>query len=737
MNELPKTYNPAEHEAALYEKWEKSGGFAPSDAKETFTIVMPPPNVTGTLHLGHAVMLALEDILVRYHRMKGEATLWLPGLDHAAIATQNVVERKLKKENLPGRRTRHELGRDAFLREVEIFVEASKIRITEQIRRLGASCDWSRLAYTLDEPRSGAVQHMFMAMYEAGLLYRGDRIVHWCPRCHSTLADDEVEYEERKTKFYYFRYGPVVIGTARPETKFADKVIVVHPDDHRYQQLIGTEFDVDWIEGTVRARVIADPAVDPTFGTGAMTITPAHSFEDYELAQKYDVPVTLIIDEDGRLTQAAGSFTGQKARDARDEIVARLAEKGLVERIDDNYLHNLSVCYRCGTPVEPLPKRQWFMAVNKPYRDGKSLKDFAKEAVTAGTIHILPDYQAKNYLHWMANLRDWCVSRQIWFGHRLPVWYKRAEEGKQKTDDREEIHVGLEAPASDGWVQDEDTLDTWFSSGMWTFSTLGWPKKTKDLARFHPTSVLETGYDILFFWIARMVLMTEFALHEIPFRTVYLHGLVRDMHGKKMSKSLGNAIDPLDMVEKYGADAVRLALFIGTAAGTDMRLNEAKIAGYRNFANKVWNAARFVRLRLLDAPFTGLEEQPPESVQLTAVDEEILAELAVIARTTAAKIEAFDFNHAGEDLYHYFWHRFADQILEEQKARLANPEERAAAQFVLLKILTTCLKLLHPFMPFVTEAIWQYLPAAKEEPMLMTAQWPTSQKSKVRSQKSE
>jgi valyl-tRNA synthetase len=783
MQSLLSQYKACDHEDEIYKKWEESGAFSPSSTSyklqatsSSFSLVMPPPNATGTLHIGHAVMLAIEDIMVRYHRMKGEATVWIPGTDHAAIATQTTVEKKLLKES--GKR-RSDLGRENFLQEVEKFVAASQERIKLQIRKMGASCDWSREAYTLDEQRSLAVRTAFKMLYDKGLIYRGERVVNWCPRCQSTLADDEVEYKEEKTPFYYFKYGPVIIGTARPETKFQDKTIVVNPEDARYKHLIGTKFEVEWIEGKVMANVIADPAVDLSFGTGAMTITPAHSFEDFELARKHALPVTLIIDEFGKLTPAAGSFAGQKARAAREEIVAKLRAKGLVEKIDENYIHNLSVCYRCGSPIEPLPKLQWFIDVNKEFKFENSLtgsdplkgrtlregitglktgekvtlKKLMSQVVETGQIKIIPDYHLKIYFEWIKNLRDWCISRQIWFGHRVPVWYR--------TNRSNTTYVGVEPPEGEGWEQDPDTLDTWFSSGLWTFSTLGWPaavaevksqisnlknirKPTSDLSMFHPTSVLETGYDILFFWIARMILMSTALLGEIPFRTVYLHGLVRDMQGRKMSKSLGNGIDPLDMVAKYGADAVRLSLFVGTAAGTDVKLNEQKIAGYRNFANKIWNASRFVLMNLDRV-------RPSEGRTLKESDQKILTELQEVVRDVTASLEKFDFNHAADRAYHYFWHTFCDKIIEEMKPRIGkepgtaryktwhdsktSPQgggmpgfipdsaDRQAAQYILYTVLITCLKLLHPFMPFVTEAVWGEVP--KPAPgLLISEKWP-------------
>lgn len=714
LKQVPSAYVAAEHESKLYELWEKSGFFnpdtLPGERTEAFSMVMPPPNVTGTLHVGHAVMLALQDILTRYNRMKGKKALWIPGLDHAAIATQNVVEKKLKKENIKGRSSRHDLGREAFLKEVESFVEATRDRIITQIRAMGASCDWSRLAYTLDEPRTKAVRTMFKSMYDAGVLYRGNRIVNWCPRCQSTLADDEVVHKDQDASLYTFTYAkdfPIAIATTRPETKLGDTGVAVHPSDPRYAALVGKTYSVQFAGQPLEIQVIADATVDPAFGTGAVGLTPAHSAIDADMAEKHGLPSRQVISERATMMNVQAAFDGKKTIEARVAVVEWLRAEGLLQK-EEKIQNNLSVCYRCDTAIEPLPKLQWFVAVSKPFRDGKSLKDLMLAAVTSGGVQIIPERFEKNYHHWIANLRDWCISRQIWFGHRLPVYYKG-----------DEVHVG-ENPG-DGWTQDPDTLDTWFSSGMWTFSTLGWPEKTKDLETFHPTTVLETGYDILFFWIARMILMSEFALGEIPFKFVYLHGLVRDMSGRKMSKSLGNIIDPLDMVAKYGADAVRLALFIGTAAGTDTKLNEQKIAGYRNFANKIWNASRFVVMNLGGQTVEHvLTAKPP----LSAGSHAVLAELDATIKEVTKNLEAFDFNHAGDALYHYFWHTFADKIIEQAKEPLKKESEQAEARYVLVTVLTTCLKALHPFMPFVTEAVWQTIIPRESKTLLMVESWP-------------
>ncbi len=755
MLEISKAYNPKEVEDKIYEKWEKSGYFNPDNlpcqvdkkCKGIFSILMPPPNVTGTLHIGHAVMLALEDIMVRYHRMRKDKTLWLPGTDHAAIATQNVVEKKLKKEK--GLR-RHDLGREKFLEEVEKFIQASKDRIHLQIRKMGASCDWSREAYTLDEPRSKAVRTAFKILYDKGLIYRGSRIVNWCPHCSSTLADDEVEYKAQKAKFYTFKYSkdfPFPIATTRPETKLGDTAVAVNPNDGRYKKYIGKTYEVDFVGIPLKLKIIADKSIDPTFGTGALGVTPAHSMVDWLMAEKNNLQIVKVIDEQGRIMPGFAEYSGKTTIEAREIIIKKLRESGLIEK-EEEIENNLSLCYRCGTPVEPLPSLQWFIDVDKPFKfsaskhsplvgvkDGQevTLKFLMEHVVKSGQIKIIPEHFTKVYFEWINNLRDWCISRQIWFGHRIPVYYcdkcKDVDISKFNVQDSkfkitiQNSKLGIvsvdelkKCPFCDGQLeQDPDTLDTWFSSGLWTFSTLGWPEKTSDFEVFHPTSVLETGYDILFFWIARMILMSTALLGEIPFRVVYLHGLVRDMQGRKMSKSLGNVIDPLDMILKYGADAVRVSLFIGTSAGTDVKLNEQKIAGYRNFANKIWNAARFVLMNL-----DGIPNKPKK---FNASDKKIISELQTTVERITNYLDKFDFNHAGDLAYHYFWHTFCDKIIEEQKPRFKDLAERQSAQYLLFTILTTCLKILHPFMPFVTEAIWQVLPR-KEESLLMAEEWP-------------
>jgi valyl-tRNA synthetase len=660
--------------------------------------------------VGHAVMLAIEDIMTRFARMRGKSALWLPGTDHAAIATQTKVEKLLINDGMKD--PRGELGREEFLKRVEAFASESHDIIVNQSKKMGASMDWSREAFTLDEARNRAVNTVFKMMYDDGLIYQGDRLVNWCPRCKSTLADDEVEYTEEKAKFYYFKYGPVVIGTARPETKFLDKIIIVHPDDDRYKALAGKEMEVEWIEGPVMAKVVADEAADKDMGSGAMTITPAHSFVDFDLARKYGFEVHHIINEDGNLTDAAGSFAGKNARDSRDEIVKRLQEKGLVDHIDEDYTHNLSVCYRCGHAVEPLPKIQWFIDVNKTFtfrasehapingiKDGQevTLKYLMQHSVRSGEVKIIPGRFEKTYFHWIDHLRDWNISRQIWYGHRVPVWTRG-----------QETVVG-QAPDGQGWQQDPDTLDTWFSAGLWTFSTLGWPDSTGDLNRFHPTSVLETGYDILFFWVARMILMTTYTLGEVPFHEVYLHGLIRDEKGRKMSKSLDNVIDPLDMIDQYGADATRLSLVVGSTPGNDAKLSEEKVASYRNFTNKLWNISRFV------LSFSASTEHEVDVEPSTLADRWILSRLHNVSHQVTNHLQQHEFSQAAEILRDFTWNEFADWYLE-----IAKIQKRESTDHVLLYVLKHLLVYWHPFMPFVTERIWNEI---CPDSMLVVESW--------------
>ncbi|HLG26055.1 MAG TPA: valine--tRNA ligase [Candidatus Gracilibacteria bacterium] len=739
MQEIEKAYEAKNYEPAIYKKWEESGLFSPSGTadREPFVIAMPPPNATGTLHLGHATMLALEDIMIRQKRMQGHPALWIPGTDHAAIATQSVVEKKLMDEGIQHPRT--DLGREKLLEEIRIFVEKSKDTIRNQIRKMGASCDWTREKYTLDGDLNHAVNTFFGRMYADGLIYHGDRIVNWDPKMQTTVADDELEYKEEKTKFYYFQYGPVVIGTARPETKFGDKVIVVHPDDKRYKDLHNREFDVEWINGKIRARVITDKTIDMAMGTGAMTITPAHSHVDFEIAEKHQLERPQIIDFNGNLLETAGEFSGMHISEARSKIVEKMKKKGLLMKVDENYAHNIAVNYRGKGVVEPQIMKQWFIDVNKRAIDWKgkkmSIKEVMQDVVRTKMIKIIPKRFDKIYFHWIDNLRDWCISRQIWWGHQIPVWFKVSPEDRQRWSKHPESSSYLlrsmnikiqevrfaETEPSDGvWIRDPDTLDTWFSSALWTFSTLGWPDKTEDFMRFHPTSVLETGYDILFFWVARMILASTYCLRSeglpeeqcIPFRDVYLHGLIRDVHGQKMSKSRPETcIDPLDMIEKYGTDAVRLSLIVGNTPGNDMRLYEEKIAGYRNFVNKIWNASRFA---LMNVPDTKASPKNVTKAAKSRADKWILTKLNLLVKSVNADMKKYRFSDAAMKIYDFTWADYCDWYLEISKGEHLNPE-------VLLYVLKNILRLLHPFVPFVTEAIWSHL---GEKSMLIAESWP-------------
>src|ERR1035437_7701935 len=604
MNEkFLKPYNPVETESRIYELWEKSGFFNPDklpDDKlgrgkngEPFSIVLPPPNVTGVLHMGSALMLSIEDIMVRYARMKGKKTLWIPGTDHAAIATQSVVEKDIQKKE---GKSRHDLGREELLHRIEAHVKETHDIIVSQMRKMGCSIDWSREAFTLDEKRNLAVRTAFKKMYDDGLIYRGFRVVNWDPKGQTTISDDEIVYETRKTKLYTFKYGkdtntgeliPISISTTRPETKLGDTAIAVHPDDARYKQYVGKEYDAVFAGEPIHLKVIADQVVEKDFGTGALGVTPAHSQIDWEMGQKHNLPLKQVINEYARMTVGAEGIKEKKVAEAREAVVAWLKSEGLFEKEED-IEHNISLAERTGGVVEPLPKLQWFVNLNKKIKkeNGEfSLKDLMMKVVETDQIKFIPSRFKDVSSTWLLNLRDWCISRQIWYGHRIPVWYKK-----------EEIYCGVEAPKEKGWKQDEDVLDTWFSSGLWTFSTLGWPneKEFNDHREYHPTTIIETAYDILFFWVVRMILMSTYLLGEVPFKMVYLHGLVRDTKNRKISKSLGNNIDPLDMITKYGADAVRMSLIVGVGPGNDSKIDEQKIKAYKLFSNTLWNIARFI-----------------------------------------------------------------------------------------------------------------------------------------------
>lgn len=714
-----KPYNPEETEKAIYKKWEESGYFnpdnLPGERTEPFSIVLPPPNVTGTLHMGSALMLALEDTVVRFERMRGKKTLWIPGTDSAAIATQARVEKDIQKKE---KKSRHDLGREELLKRIDTFVEENKNTIISQMRAIGASMDWSRYAYTMDDARYHAVTEAFIRMYNAGLIYRGNRIVNWDPKGQTTISDDEVEYEERAAILYTFKYGPdfpIAISTTRPETKVGDTAVAVHPDDERYQAFIGKEYDITFCDVPIHIKVVADESVEKDFGTGALGVTPAHSHTDWEIADRHNLERPQVINEYAKMT-VSGRLHDKKTTEAREMVVTWLKENNLLEN-EESITQNISVAQRTGAVVEPLPKLQWWIDVDKKFTlthseipgidsgSETTLKEVMRKAVEGSAIQFVTERYERVYHNWIDNLRPWCISRQIWFGHRIPVWYRG-----------DEIQVQATSPG-DGWQQDEDVLDTWFSSGLWTFSTLGWPEETSDLKTYHPTSLIESGYDILFFWIARMVLMSGFFLGQVPFKTVYLHGLVRDNQGRKISKSLGNNIDPVDMAEKFGMDAVRVSLIAGTAPGTDSKISEEKIKGYKHFANKIWNITRFVLSSTDDADLT--------QNTLTDADATMVATFSERVKEITEDLDAYRMHLAFEKIYQYVWHEFADKILEESKPILQGDDEelKRSRQYALYTILTTSLKLLHPFMPFVTEEIWQSLPE-KDADLLMVASWP-------------
>ncbi len=735
--DIDKVYLPKKYEKRIYSEWEeekknkeekkfkKSGYFNPDNLNleknsSSYSIVMPPPNVTGTLHLGHASMLAYEDILIRFYRMRGFRTLWVPGTDHAAIATQAKVDKIINSEG----KNRHDLGKKEFLKRVEEFASDSHDTIVNQIRKMGSSCDWSREAYTLDKVRTKIVRSVFKMMYEDGLIYRGERIVNWCPHCQSTLSDDEVEYKDQNTKLYTFKYSkyfPFSIATTRPETKLGDTAVAVNPKDSRYKKYIGEEYKIDFLGIELNLKVIADRNVDMEFGTGALGVTPAHSVADWDMALENDLKIIKVIDEKGMVKKSFGDFSKLSVKEARELIVKKLKGQDLMEKEED-VGNNLSICYRCDTAIEPLPSLQWFLNVNKNIsKYGKSIKELSNEAVRSGVfgrekINIFPERFEKNYFHWMDNLRDWCISRQILFGHQIPVWYRG-----------DEIYVGVEAPEGDGWVQDEDTLDTWFSSGLWTFSTLADSVDqisikdnklvidSEDFRNFHPTVVLETGYDILFFWIARMIVMTTYALGDIPFQDVYLHGLVLDDKGKKMSKSKGNVIDPLDTIEKFGADATRLSLIIGSSPGHDLKLSEEKVASFRNFVNKLWNISRYILTSYdyEDVKITNLKEFYDN---LSKADVWIIEKMNNFISEVTKDLERYKFSQAGEKLREFTWNDFADWYLEVSKF-----EKSEHKGFVLYALLRDLLKMWHPFIPFVTEVIWEEIGI---EEKLIISNWP-------------
>jgi valyl-tRNA synthetase len=710
-HQLPSVYEPGQVERKWYKFWKERNYFAPSgDTNQPmFSIVMPPPNVTGSLHLGHALDNTLQDILTRWKRMQGYNVLWLPGTDHAGIATQAKVEEALAQEGL----SRHDLGREKFVERVWEWKHLYGNRITEQLSLLGSSCDWSRERFTMDEGCSRAVREVFVDMYNKGLIYQGDYIINWCPKCHTAISDIEVEHEDTEGKLWYIRY-PIegsdeylVVATTRPETMLGDTGVAVHPEDERYSHLIGRNVMLPLMNRPI--PVFADDYVDKEFGTGAVKVTPAHDPNDFEMGLRHQLPQIKVMDDGGIMNENAGQYEGLDRSECRQKVVADLEALGLLEKIEPHQ-HAVGHCQRCETIIEPMISKQWFVRM-------KPLAEPAIRRVVEGDIRFVPERFTKIYLNWMENIRDWCISRQLWWGHRIPVWYcdQCGEIICSKTDpDR------CPSCESDQLRQDEDVLDTWFSSALWPFSTLGWPEETKDLETFYPTSVLVTGRDIIFFWVARMIFSGLEHTGQVPFYDVNIHGLILDAQGRKMSKSLGNGIDPIEVIDKYGADTLRFALITGVTPGNDVRFHWEKVENTRNFANKIWNAARFVLMNL-----EGYEPVEVAEEDLTLADRWIISRLANTAEDVTRLLEEYDLGEAAKTLYEFIWDEFCDWYIELAKIRLgqsADFRHRLVAQNVLLQVLFDTLRLLHPFMPFITEEIYQNLPGHNDTIILDA--WP-------------
>lgn len=707
-----KPYEPAATEQRIYEVWEKSGFFnpdnLPKDHTEPFTIIMPPTNANGSLHAGHALVMTIEDIMVRYKRMRGYKTLWLPGLDHAGFETQVVYEKKLEKEG----RTRFEIPREQLYQEILDFTKENSKTITSQIRKMGASCDWSRERFTLDSELVQTVYATFQRLSDDGLLYRGNRIVSWCPKHQTSFSDLEIIDEERIDPLYYLKYGPFTIATTRPETKFGDKYVVMHPDDTRYAQYTdGQQIELEWINSPITATIIKDEAIDMEFGTGVMTITPWHDVADFEIAQRHNLDKEQVIDEQGKLLLIAGEFAGQHIKKARELIVEKLKVKGLLEKIDESYKHVVRVCYKCSTVIEPQVKTQWFVKM-------KPLAERALQKINSGEITYIPDHYKTITTQWLENIMDWNISRQIVWGIPIPAKICTAC-GEGIVDLKNKITSC--AKCGGDVKQDPDTFDTWFSSGQWAFTTLGYPNGD-DFKIFYPTSVMETAGDIIFFWVSRMIMLSLYVTGTIPFHTVYLHGLVLDAKGQKMSKSKGNVISPLDIIAKYGTDAFRMALIVGNTPGASLALSEDKIKGYKNFANKLWNIARFI--------LTNTENFSEDETNISSdEDKKLIDELSGILKDITSDFEEYRLHLAAEKLYHYAWHRFADSIIEESKAILAgnDPNAKTSRQHTLLCMFRQILTMLHPCMPYVTEEIWAHIPARQgsQKQLLMIERWPS------------
>jgi len=709
--ELAKTYNPGEVEDRIYDFWMQGGYFHANrdETKKPYTIVMPPPNITGQLHMGHALDETLQDILIRWRRMQGYDTLWVPGTDHASIATEAKIVEAMRQEGI----TKEQIGREAFLERAWAWKEKYSGRIKEQLKKLGVSCDWERERFTLDEGCSKAVREVFVSLYEKGLIYRGERIVNWCPHCKTTISDAEVEFEEKDGYFWHLRYpfedgsGYLELATTRPETMLGDTAVAVHPDDERYKAFVGKTLILPLVGR--RIPVVADSYVDMEFGTGVVKITPAHDPNDFEVGLRHHLEVINVMNDDGSINENGGKYAGLPGLEARRQIVEDLKEQGFLVSIEP-IRHNVGTCYRCHSTIEPRVSKQWFVKM-------EPLAKPAIEVVRSGKTKFIPERLEKVYYNWMENIKDWCISRQLWWGHRIPAWY---------CADCGETVVARETPdacphcGGHHLHQDPDTLDTWFSSALWPFSTLGWPDKTPDLAHYYPTSTLVTGYDILFFWVARMIFSGIEQMGETPFSTVFFHGLVRDSQGRKMSKSLGNGIDPLEVIQQYGADALRFTLITGISPGNDTRFSDERVQASRNFANKIWNAARFIRMNI---DGKAVPDQLPDT--LLPEDEWILDTFNTLCREVNENLEKFEIGIAAQKIHDFLWDQFCDWYIEIAKIRLNGEEEAAAQQVrqVLVWVMNRTLALLHPFMPYITEEIWQALPHEGEA--LMISGYPT------------
>ncbi len=711
IDQIEKSFEPRGHEHEIYANWQEKGHFTPrpDPDKEPYTIVIPPPNITGQLHMGHALDNTLQDILIRFKRMQGYAALWLPGTDHASIATEARIVEAMRQEGID----KEELGRDGFLERAWAWKEEYGGRIIDQLKRLGSSCDWSRERFTMDEGLSEAVKEVFVRLYEKDLIYRGERIINWCSRCLTSISDAEVEHEEQDGRFYHLRYpladgsGHLDLATTRPETMLGDTAVAVHPDDERYQHLIGKQAVLPLTGRTI--PIVADTYVDREFGTGVVKITPAHDPNDFEVGLRHNLPTLNVMTEDAKINENGGRYAGLDRYEARKQIVKDLEAEGLLLKIEPHQ-HNVGSCYRCNTVVEPRLSFQWFVRM-------KPLAEPAIEAVRQGETKFVPERFEKIYFNWMENIRDWCISRQLWWGHRIPAWY--CEACGEAIVSREKPDTCPQCESS-SLRQDDDTLDTWFSSALWPFSTLGWPEETEDLEYFYPTSVLVTAYDIIFFWVARMIFSALEQTGKPPFHTVFIHGIIRDAQGRKMSKSLGNGIDPLEMIDEYGADALRFTLVNGTAPGHDQRFQQDKIESGRNFINKMWNALRFVVMNLDDdTDFSDISEK-----DLALEDAWILSTLQNLKAEVTANLDKYELGIAIGKIYSFIWDAYCDWFIEMSKARLQEKGSRGrkTAQFVLVKVLSEAIQLLHPFMPFVSEAIWQHLHPDADS--IMISDWP-------------